>query len=127
MNIDKNDSALEALRKGRAVIARGWCQKALISDDGTKHCLLGAILIAEHAVHPGAWDALHAELLKTSDLELPEWNNLETTTQQDVLALYDRALAPLQSKPAPSPVADLMARIMGAKIPDEAPSPELVS
>lgn len=108
---------MELLRGARALIARGWCQHAY--RNGDKYCALGAlnaccVIAGSHyaAIHeaPAAGapyfdpDALiqlemglTGEKCTVSDLRIiTTFNDSPTTTQADVLQLYDRAIAQLE-------------------------------
>lgn len=96
-------SALDMLREGRDRVARGWAQGAYARDrDGRSvyawtpeacaWCALGALRVSGDF---GAdYDAARAALEKfTPALAVAPFNDATTTTQADVLALFDRAIA----------------------------------
>jgi hypothetical protein len=132
-------NVLEILRNGRERIARGWCMWAR-GNDASGHyvngwnsravawCALGALdgAIGHFCDETAAEKAL-AEALP------PEWNPTANTgarivtfnnshTQADVLAVFDKAIAKLapHRRSDAELVADLMTRVMGAPIPEDA-------
>jgi len=105
------DQTMTILTKAREKIALGWCQevyardakgKSVISNDvsACRWCVVGALSIAvEDCSH------LFPEMLEFLSRFLPSavsgegesglgnYNDARTTTQQDILALLDRAIA----------------------------------
>jgi hypothetical protein len=106
------DDILESLVKGRKRIEQGWCQNSLINsapNGRIEYCALGAIVGKEKPwsvdCEPGA-PLYEVMTEKEKDLahswhyfsDTPSgcvvgWNNHPTTTKQDVLNLFDRAIA----------------------------------
>ena len=97
-------SALDMLREGRERVARGWTQGTYARDrDGRKAyawapeacawCALGAMRVSGH--FGAEYDAARAllERFTPAALAVSSFNDASTTTQADVLALYDRAIA----------------------------------
>lgn len=87
----------EALRRGRAEIEKGWCQNALSKDGGV--CAIGALMVAAGSdrdmivaahIDLGAHELLCRTAIGGSILD---FNNHPGTTQADVLAWFDAALA----------------------------------
>jgi hypothetical protein len=132
------DADIQILRNARALIARGWCigNQGLNCDgnyvepwdtDAVRWCALGA-LNAQHGSYRfmrGQDDAMKALVMalppqyRPDQFGIADYNN--SHTQADVLALYDRAIVRLASKRTDAAlVADLMARVMGERIPEEA-------
>lgn len=98
----------EALEKARALIAQGWTKGSFARDasgiarnarshSAVSFCAIGALI---HAVTPSDYfQSLECEDLL--DQALPDgyeegiicYNDAEGRTQEDILALYDRAIA----------------------------------
>lgn len=104
-------AVLEVLRAGRERVARGWTQRAMArrsetiavapshpnavcwcaaggiyADHRTKNSHEAAVTALERELPPGDWDG-----------NIIAYNDLPTTTQADVLALFDRAIAALET------------------------------
>ena len=88
---------VQRLLDGRERVARGWCQKLSTGNpnDGspTQYCALAAV---SNEVYPYSVNEDIVLLLQRS---LPKgfrsvmvYNDLPTTTQKDIIALYDRAI-----------------------------------
>jgi hypothetical protein len=78
------------LLAGRERVVQGWCRGAMISEDGQRVCALGAIKVTGLA-------SREANLLRKS---LPagwgavtQYNDWPKTSKDDILALFDRAIA----------------------------------
>lgn len=94
---------LKVLRHARALVERRWCQRmsvVMTPDDITCYCATGALRravelhLAELA--PGAIYEATAALvaqLPAGFTSISGYNDDPATTQRDVLALYDRAIA----------------------------------
>lgn len=90
------------LKAARALVNEGWCQGDLADAHGGV-CAIGALnLICVGSVYisvggyprrDAAVDALKRLLMPGQYLH--EFNDASTTTQQDVLSLFDKALAEL--------------------------------
>lgn len=100
---------VQKLTEARALIEQGWCQGDYYedSDCGTKYCAVGAIrAAAEDQSYFYCLDYLGQVLgmITASLCNVPNWNDAPGRTQQEVLALYDRAidLARGALKPDPS-------------------------
>lgn len=110
------DNRLQVLTGARDRIAAGWCKRRLKDEDG-RHCAIGAILADMHsafmsspeviypftsvvAAHlPEFWTMEELDLLDNNRrawMQIVGYNNYLGTTQADVLALFDRAIASLQ-------------------------------
>lgn len=101
---------LESLRTGRERVARGWTQGLYAIDlngdkvDPTSEaascwCAVGAIprfVRGEH-VHGEAVAALGWAIPVNQCVDVVGFNDLPTTTQADILALFDRAIAALEA------------------------------
>jgi hypothetical protein len=97
----------EILTAARARIARGWCQLAAARDadgfivppassDAVSWCPSGA-LNAE-AQDDDEWRSAAVSLLRFVDPQtFARWNDAPDRQQSDVLALFDRALAALET------------------------------
>ena len=94
----------EVLIQARALILKGWTQEAFARDadgepvsakdpDACSWCVVGAVVAAYpdwDNLSKGLWDFLG----RFVDEPCPdEFNDLPETTQTDVLALFDRAIA----------------------------------
>ena len=142
-NFETADSILERLISGRATVAHKWSKRWLHNSETGGHCARGALmgdyLARANGVFPDfQWSAdivgqqaeayLAAELppnwrdQKNSgfvfDNRLPFYNNDPWTTQADIIALYDRAIAARQRDAAWKPKA-LLTNEMGARDPRE--------
>lgn len=102
-------AVLEALRAGRERVARGWTQGAFARNQKGSSvaeanpsaicfCALGAIYADRRAPYSLAFDAL-SRAVESPKANVPPhcvvgyFNDDPATTQADVLALYDRAIA----------------------------------
>lgn len=96
-------TALDLLREGRERVARGWTQGAYARDaagrsvyawtpEACAWCALGAM---RGVGRSGAeYDEARATLERlTPARSVSSFNDAPTTTQADVLALFDRAIA----------------------------------
>lgn len=101
------------MSRARDIVAEGWCQHTEVCLDGdteqTLHCAVGALRTAAWE-HPEVMSRTFAveecaiDLLDADDLpdvgpalavsRLARWNDADGRTQDEVLALYDRALLP---------------------------------
>jgi len=99
-------AVLEALRAGRERVARGWTQRGYACDANgndaspasslaTCWCALGGIYAnsRQRAAHDAAVVALMDAMPPGAGHDVAAFNDATTTTQADVLALYDRAIA----------------------------------
>jgi hypothetical protein len=92
------DWIVQKLTEARALIAQGWCQGDYYedSDCGTKYCAVGAIrAAAEDQSYFYCLDYLGqtlAFMIGSGRYNVPNWNDAPGRTQQEVLALYDRAI-----------------------------------
>lgn len=108
----EKDETIEILKKARELIRKGWAQETFSLYRGTDmvcYCALGAIGPAAGG-HPGdgvfvsdgtaavAVTALCAALgASTAPLSaVTSWNDDPKRTQEDVIGLYDRAIASLE-------------------------------
>lgn len=97
-------SVVEDLRNAkRELLRRGWTQGILESGDG-RVCAVGAINRATdsckmdartHAVQQQLTVYLDADCFKTELVPLAAFNDRPDTTMQDVVNLFDKALADL--------------------------------
>ena len=94
-------TVLEVLRRGRARIAAGWCQGAFrrVAPDGREHFCAEGALREYHVGVEHSQTNLKSEVYLNAALRTiaPRfacmvWNDRATTTQADVLTLYDRAI-----------------------------------
>lgn len=88
----------DELKAARALLAKGWCQHAL--ERNGSYCAFGAInkAVTGDAMSYGAGQRLgpYAAIMDiVPGCDIAAFNNAETTTQQDVLNLFDKALAEL--------------------------------
>ena len=112
--MNTHDESLAALTATRAIIAAGWAQNVLQREvDGVMcHCLTAAAMTAESHMRASHWDGKGAfesiarliilerydSIGDESDFTDPfqiivEWNDRPGRTQEEVLALIDRAIA----------------------------------
>lgn len=91
----------QALIDGRrSLVANGWCQSTSLDGQG-RMCAWGAIVYGKTKV--ACYNAVSAELRLAlpeafSHETVPYYNDHPTTTFDDILALYDRAIARARSK-----------------------------
>lgn len=104
---------VKILEIARQLIASGWTQGAYARDESGKeisdyfrerpayYCVTGAILVADKSGDSmvAAFAFLHASLPPSNEVcySLPSYNDNPNTTQADVVALYDRAIALAQA------------------------------
>ena len=90
---------LEALRAGRARIARGWCQGKYRNNlgDAVAWCARGAVYDDELAVM-ALWKILK-DYSTLPQYGVARYNDNPYTTQADILSLYDRAIAAEERSP----------------------------
>lgn len=95
---------LEVLRGARAVVQAGWMQGEWESQDGTAHCLGGAIFVAmglddEQGVYEEnkALDVIRALGFERL-ARLVEWNDADARSKAEVLALIDEAIARAEAR-----------------------------
>lgn len=85
-------SVKEALQKGRARVEAGWCKFDYQGPNNT-FCALGAIGSSDISdALPTVKGALH-EALPCGHRLISSFNDDPETTKDDVLALFDRAIA----------------------------------
>lgn len=117
-------NALNILIKAKDIVEKGWCKNSLFRDangkairsteytDGCHVCAIGAMKIA--ALNINFQSGEYSKALKALGKETPMWpedyqlrgmqmpidsfNDQSTTTKQDILNLYDRAIAKLQAQ-----------------------------
>lgn len=109
-NKSKNET-IEILKKARELIRAGWAQEtfSLHKQDGICYCALGAIgpaaggypgdgvFVSDGPAYPAV--VVLATALGPSVNPLTSvtvWNDDPKRTQEDVIALYDRAIASLE-------------------------------
>lgn len=87
------------LTAARAEVAKGWCQRALEDEHGNV-CALGALnrvtsgdARCDQEMPEGLYGVLWDHV--PDHQSVASYNNAETTTQQDVLNLFDKALSDL--------------------------------
>lgn len=107
--LDNESTVLDALRMGRGKVARGWTRGCLardaegkevdpVSAQATCWCAIGAIDSVtgnENNASHGAVTVLDSAL---EGREIADFNDDPATTQADVLALFDRAIATLETR-----------------------------
>jgi hypothetical protein len=74
----------QALIAGRRRIEEGWCQGSMRTREGV--CAIGAI-----SYNPKAIEVLYRAF--GEDRYIPKWNDAPGRSKEEVLALYDRAIA----------------------------------
>ena len=81
----------KTLMKGRKRIEAGWCQGAFRM--GGAVCAVGAV--SEDPDDPVVSTALKVleSAFGSAVTDIPEWNDSPDRTKEEVLALYDRAIA----------------------------------
>lgn len=95
---EKNNTKVEPWRgilAGAAlVVEKGWCKYELESDDGSNHCMLGAMQIAYYGkiikierMENHAWDFLVAleRLQNNIHMEPWTWNDTMGRTKEEVV------------------------------------------
>lgn len=86
------------LREARALIERGWCQRAFIKNTpfGCAYCADGAIC-ATAGDGEGEYGPMLAALKRAtgvpSHADIWSWNDTPERTQAEVLEAFDRAIA----------------------------------
>ena len=108
-----DEMVYEILLKARAAILRGWTQKVQARDtDGNQvrtwssyavcFCTVGALWHAteDERVVMFVADVLRKHVPEARCITLAEWNDNPLRTQEEVVALYDKALLQYQPKEA---------------------------
>lgn len=87
------------LRAARALVANGWCQGSyeMGSRDNRRFCARGAANEAECSEIE--FDALRAAIPNDRGGGLIGFNDAGDRTQAEVLALFDRAIAAIETTP----------------------------
>lgn len=119
----RDEALLQLLRDARAKLATGWTQGNFARDhlgapisaqspDATCWCAWGAVRASmDHdralwAADDAAHDELYEALASVEGLDyagaIVEYNDAAERTQADVLALFDRAIAAVEARLAPS-------------------------
>lgn len=99
----------ESLKAAKAVLLdRGWFQGDFVNDVTGEVCIVGAMNIVEDGTPRCDDDALYAESVASQILhclvfldrcdDIGEWNDMHGRTPEEVLALFDRAIAIAESK-----------------------------
>lgn len=87
----------KVLKEARRLLSQGWCQKVLVKSFPLQYCILGAIneasqpfgLLVSH-------DARQAVSRWVPDGVVSAYNDAEGRTQEEVLALMDRAITAIE-------------------------------
>lgn len=82
----------QVIRKAADILAaKGWCQSAFTGAGGTV-CAAMALFMAE-GEHAGEYSLKAMDYMRkfTGALSLPAWNDLYTTTYEDVQTLFKNA------------------------------------
>jgi hypothetical protein len=81
----------QCLIDGRARVARGWCQGRLRDENGGS-CAIGALYSG--SLSDRSLETFEAYCLLNDCLggQVSAYNDLPSTTQADILSLYDRAI-----------------------------------
>jgi len=85
---------IRILREARAIVAEGWC-KGVAEDGQGNHCALGALALAapRERVIKTIIPILNKALPKSFSFgTIACYNDSLSTTQADILALFDRAI-----------------------------------
>lgn len=85
---------LEVLKKAREKINNGWCQGDYVNEEGCV-CTVGAVELTigrESILFYPTLDFLTKFLPKYSDCVI-YYNDHPSTTKEDILALFDKAIA----------------------------------
>ena len=103
--MDESDRVLEVLKRARALLAPegAWCQGVIargkrgVSVDprggyAVSFCAAGALLAAGDSGHR-ANNFLFSHLPYQQPIAIGDWNDLPERTHQDVLDVFDRAIA----------------------------------
>jgi hypothetical protein len=93
-----NSTIADDLKAARALIEKGWCKDALRL--GNTYCAIGALSkVTEGDVYActSRGDAAYHAVRKMlpAGVDIADFNNAPETTRQDVLNLFDKALAEL--------------------------------
>lgn len=112
-------TTVEFLKETRAKLAQGWTQREFARKDGEPTgasaldsdcwCVVGALghvaLLHGDYFMPAKFEARSAlvEAIGSAEFErwsysLPHWNDAPERTQEDVLALFDKAIAAEEAK-----------------------------
>jgi hypothetical protein len=98
-------SVVEVLTRARALVERGWTQRAsarnergeivaAASDDACSWCAMAALAFAANgAPYYPAHMALRAAIFGREGGPIPRWNDAPERTQAEVVAAFDRAIA----------------------------------
>jgi hypothetical protein len=97
-----------ALKEARERIACGWIQGRYADSDiyesATRFCAVGALFHIRHGVpHVGnaARIALNIASVERTGYDVVTYNDKQGTTQEDVLRVYDAAIAAVSGRLAP--------------------------
>jgi len=96
----------QILQEARALLARGWCQGYFAKDEAGHNvtendpgavcwCAVGATLRAAHVLRFDNSEALLALRVLGAEIRswvIPNWNDAEGRTKEEVLAAFDRAI-----------------------------------
>lgn len=106
----EQEAKLKRLRKGRARIARGWCQdvysEVRADHKAMSYCMIGALIHGNSLDGEGDAEILLLPFLP-ADTPAPYkdsvslWNDTSDRTQEEVLAVFDRAIAAFEGTPEP--------------------------
>jgi hypothetical protein len=86
--------AIEALRKGRALIEERGLARAILEDYNGRFCAVGAITRQSRTLELGMAEALDylAKAIPADLCAIAAWNDDPDRTIADVIAAYDRAI-----------------------------------
>jgi hypothetical protein len=90
-------SVVDDLKGARERVEKGWCKHRLRDGQGNV-CAVGAICLQTGAEMPARHPAaaqLRKFLPKEFGGEIADFNDARSTTKEDVLMLFDKALADL--------------------------------
>lgn len=90
-------TVIDDLRAARNIIEQGWC-KGRNTDGNGSYCILGAVGVAtknESFATSRYYDAVCELRLQMPEVGLPDFNDDPSTTKEDVLGLFDKAIAEL--------------------------------
>ncbi len=119
---------LGTLRVGRERIVRGWCQETLAEDvngegcdelsaEAVSWCAMGAVCVLDLDTRSYALDELNLGV----DTDIAGWNDHPDRTQAEVLDLFDRTIARVESEAGrmsiPTPATDPVGQAIKANRP----------
>jgi len=91
--LESKERLRQMLVSARNLLQSGWCQHVL-HQAGDKHCALGALRVSADNPYHELYGCWHLE--QTAGItNIVDWNDAPGRTQQEVVELFDRAIAGL--------------------------------